>query len=447
MASASWPADIVQRRDAQAQEVIRTGKPVRVQDERDGIVFDSNMYPVFGSDGKVSRIALFARDITDYTRVLKALRESEQFNRVVIENSPLGISVRSRTGQLLSCNEAWKRVWQMHEEDLDDYLHRERSELKFDHRDSYLGAWLPEVERIYREGGSLHIHELDLTRSRRAAPCWLSQYFYAIVDGRGQVDRVVILTEDITDRKEAEARALAADRARYEQAKQIAGGFAHEIRNALFPAETALMRLIPNDLLPRADESQWPDFCQRAANAVSRAIDVTELISMYTKLDSERMPERVDAVSVAREVVLSNQLRCDEQRVEVAITAPAEAPVVANQQQLYIVINNLLLNSLDALENRPGGRVEIRIERETGSVAISVLDNGQGILEPDVKRVFEAFFSSKPDRGMGLGLATVRKIIEMYDGTIRVASRHGEWTRFDIRLRSDTETETGVEHV
>jgi PAS domain S-box-containing protein len=447
MAFASWPEDTARKREAQGREVLLTGKPVRMEDERDGITFDTNMYPVFGADGKVTRIAVFARDITAYTKAIKALRESEQFNRVVIENSPLGVSVRSRTGQLLSCNPAWKRIWQIRDEDLDDYLHRPRTELKFDYRDNYLGPWLPEVERIYREGGSLHIPEIDLTRSLRAAPRWLSQYFYAIMDSRGQVDRVVIMTEDITERKAAEARVLAADREKYEQAKQIAGGFAHEIRNALFPAESALMRLIPNEFLPRAEERQWVDYCQRAANAVSRAIDVTELISMYTKLDSERMPERVDVVAVAHEVVESNRLRCDEQGVEVTITSPASALVLANAQQLYISLNNLVLNSLDALDDRPGRRIDIRIEPEPGWFAISVYDNGQGIAEADLPRVFEAFFSSKPNRGMGLGLATVRKIIELYDGNIRVASRQGEWTRFDMRLKSVNAHETGVDHV
>jgi PAS domain S-box-containing protein len=153
-------------------------------------------------------------DITERRSAQEALRESEEFNRAVIEHSPLGVSVRDRYGRLLSCNEAWRRIWAVPEEAVALDKGREREELDFDERDDYLGKWLPEVGRVYREGGYLHVPEAELSDPRPGGGRWVSQHFYAIKNARGEVDRVVIVTEDITDRKDTE-RALAVSEETY----------------------------------------------------------------------------------------------------------------------------------------------------------------------------------------------------------------------------------------
>jgi PAS domain S-box-containing protein len=141
-------------------------------------------------------------------RAEEALRQSEEFNRAVIENSPLGISVRSPLGQLLSYNAAWQRIWAMPDEAIIDDLTRLRLALVFDDRDNYLKPWLSEVKRVYEQGGTLAIPEIRTANSRPDAAQWVSQYFYAIKNVDGEVERIVILTEDITVRK----RALEAER-------------------------------------------------------------------------------------------------------------------------------------------------------------------------------------------------------------------------------------------
>jgi PAS domain S-box-containing protein/putative nucleotidyltransferase with HDIG domain len=79
---------------------------------------------------------------------------------------------------------------------------RQRSDFGFDDTDSYLGSWMGEVRRIYSEGGQLNIPELHVdTPPRKGTAEWVSHYYYAITDDRGLVQRVVVLTEDITSRK------------------------------------------------------------------------------------------------------------------------------------------------------------------------------------------------------------------------------------------------------
>ncbi|MEW5925185.1 MAG: PAS domain S-box protein, partial [Candidatus Zixiibacteriota bacterium] len=79
-----------------------------------------------------------------------------------------------------------------------------RSALRLDEHDEYLGKWKPLVERIYQKGGYLFIPEVKSSHHRSGSPRWFSQYFYALKDKSGKVDKVIVLTEDITDRKKIE---------------------------------------------------------------------------------------------------------------------------------------------------------------------------------------------------------------------------------------------------
>jgi PAS domain S-box-containing protein len=151
-------------------------------------------------------IQAYLLNITERKRVQEALRETEEFSRAVIEHSPLGVSVRSYNGQLLSVNEVWKKIWAVPEAELLEDYRKKRSVLEFDETDTYLKEFLADVKRVYQRGGYLHIPELEIENPRKGAARWVSQYFYAINDEEGKVDRVVILTEDITERKQAEER-------------------------------------------------------------------------------------------------------------------------------------------------------------------------------------------------------------------------------------------------
>ncbi len=130
--------------------------------------------------------------------------ENEQLYHAVFEHSPIGISVRRANGQLLSVNRAWKSIWNISSEQLEDYLTSKPAKFNFDKRDDYLDHWQPQVARIYQKGGLLHIPKLQLRGHRHDSPHWVSQTFYAIVDSAGVVDKVVILTDDITDRVKTE---------------------------------------------------------------------------------------------------------------------------------------------------------------------------------------------------------------------------------------------------
>jgi diguanylate cyclase (GGDEF)-like protein/PAS domain S-box-containing protein len=144
------------------------------------------------------------RLLTERSKLQTELRAGEEINRAIIEKSPLGISVRARNGCLLSYNEAWKKIWAMPDEAIQEDLRRERKRLTFDQHDDYLGEAMSEVEQVYSQGGQTFLPELKTKGARPGSARWVSQYFYAIQDPGGVVNRVVIITEDISKRKQME---------------------------------------------------------------------------------------------------------------------------------------------------------------------------------------------------------------------------------------------------
>lgn len=218
------------------------------------------------------------------------------------------------------------------------------------------------------------------------------------------------------------------------QAKQIAGGFAHEIRNALFPARgslSLLKKLICENLVERG---HLYNYYSIADDAITRAIDITTLISRYTKLDTERYPEEVNVRSVLDEVISANQIRVEEQKVRLTMNCSDCLEVICNRRQLFMAFNNIFINALDALEGRENPTLNIRAFRFEKTCRVIFEDNGVGIDEKEISRIFDAFFSTKPNRGTGLGLATSKKIVELYGGSINASSIPGSGTILTVEL-------------
>lgn len=233
--------------------------------------------------------------------------------------------------------------------------------------------------------------------------------------------------------KEAQQTIIAQEK--FRQAKDIAGGFAHEIRNALFPADGAMVRvrrLFEQESLDRARALQM---LASVDSAVARAIGITEQITQFTKLDSLYSPESVRIADTAAEVRRAVQGRLESDNVIFQVSGGDSIAVVQNRAQLYSVIHNLVINSLDALAGRPNPAITLSWAAAGDTTELTVEDNGIGIPAENLDRIFDTFYSTKPNSGTGLGLAIVKKTVEMYGGTIRVASQPERGTVFTLRFK------------
>ncbi len=233
--------------------------------------------------------------------------------------------------------------------------------------------------------------------------------------------------------KKAQQQIVAQEK--FRQARDIAGGFAHEIRNALFPARSALNKLTSINKTPHLDPEQVKSLSKFTDEAIVRAIDLTKKVSWYSNLESARAIEIVDVDKALKEGLNANQMRIAENKIAIERSGESDHIVAGNHDHLVMVFNNLLINALDALTGVDKPLIIIEQNADDGFLAVRFTDNGPGIPPEDVSRVFEMFFSTKSDTGTGLGLPMVKKIVEMYGGSVEVKNNHDKGTSFELHLK------------
>ncbi|MCK5035605.1 MAG: PAS domain-containing protein, partial [Candidatus Sabulitectum sp.] len=149
--------------------------------------------------------------ITDLDTALKRISHLEEslekaetsqgnlIHKAIIDQSPVGISVRDRCGNLILCNARWVKIWEMTEESVSEALSRKKTELKFDEKDSYLGSDSQSVIDVYKNGGDLVLDDFYLKKLKK----WINQRFYSVKNLSGEVESVVVLTEEVTEKRRA----------------------------------------------------------------------------------------------------------------------------------------------------------------------------------------------------------------------------------------------------
>jgi signal transduction histidine kinase len=218
----------------------------------------------------------------------------------------------------------------------------------------------------------------------------------------------------------------------------LAAGLAHELRNPLVSIQTLASLLQDGQIEP--DE----EFRSIVIRDITRITHIIDNVSSFAT-DRRSSWEPFDVAMVIEEArsILSKQL--EESGVSFKLEALAAPPLYGSRSQFLQILINLYENSIQALANTPGPAITttVRFQRFNviqPSIEVVVADNGPGIEEELLPRIFDPFTTTKSsgDRrgkgGMGLGLAIVKKIVDSHRGTIVASSRPGRGTIFTVWL-------------
>jgi two-component system sensor histidine kinase PilS (NtrC family) len=247
-----------------------------------------------------------------------------------------------------------------------------------------------------------------------------------LVDDADVAVGTVVTFQDLT-----EIRALrgAAERAeRLATLGRRATGLAHEIRNPLCSISGSVEMVREATALGDEDR-RLLGIVLRETDRLDNLVDTMLRLGRPTTL--RRAP--TDVSDLAREVtdvVRAGPARSAE--VEVILETPSTPPASIDPDAIRQVLWNLLMNAIQA--SPKGASVSIHVgESSDGDVELSVRDRGRGIPEPERDRLFEVFYTSRP-QGVGLGLALVRQIVEAHRGRIEIESELGAGSCFRVSL-------------
>ncbi|MBQ0101173.1 MAG: HAMP domain-containing histidine kinase [Firmicutes bacterium] len=180
---------------------------------------------------------------------------------------------------------------------------------------------------------------------------------------------------------------------------------------------------------------------KRLSRLVTALLDVTRIQSGERKF----VMTSFDICEMARIILISFEQKIEGKKLDVEFETDEDKMfVTADRDAIYQILYNLCDNAVKF--SREGGKYRIKIEKPDKKIRVSVYNEGAGIPEEDVPRVFERFFKSDRSRGMdktgtGLGLYIAKSIINAHGEEIKVESTQGEYCEFTFTLRPSTETE------
>ena len=185
-------------------------------------------------------------------------------------------------------------------------------------------------------------------------------------------------------------------------------------------------------------EEQRKEYAEGIEGAAMRLSNLISNILKLNKLENQRITPEVEAYDVCRqlcECILHFEEAWDEKNIELETELEDVAMVEADESLLEIVWNNLLSNAIKFTE--PGGTVTVKQISEEGFVKISVSDTGCGMDNDVMNHIFDKFYqgdTSHSKEGNGLGLALVKRVLELLDGDIQVFSEEGRGSTFLVTL-------------
>jgi PAS domain S-box-containing protein len=280
------------------------------------------------------------------------------------------------------------------------------------------------IETLSHEKGIFH-SELELKRGKGSL--WLTTSTSLLTDGEGKKIGALAIFQDITEIKALEERLRQADR--LAALGTLSAGLAHEIKNPLSAIKTFVQ------LLPKKVESL--SFMEKFNVTVPREIDrINQLVEDLLELTRKRVRPLVD-VDVNRLILQIIDLHGEEmERRHIVFENhlnEALPPIHGDSETLYRAFSNLVINAIQAMPNGGSFYISSELDHFCSVVKITFKDTGMGMDGETLKSLFNPFFTTK-DKGVGLGMALVRKIIEDHRGTIEVMSEKGIGTTFVLGL-------------
>lgn len=389
-------------------------------------------------DDKVSFIIGMSIDISKIKSIQKQLEERNYLIENLLRNSPVGIAVTNVDLHIIYYNEKFLKMW-----NLNNHIIK-------DDRQVFIKILrqIQNRDKVYNKIMDIIKHKKNgIIKYLKLKKKYIQMEIYTFFFFKGNNEKVfagyigVYLdkTKEYIQQKQLQ-KALKESQLANKTKTDFLATVSHELRTPL----TTIIGLA--DLLKQTNKDpeikNYIQMIDTSANYLLNLVqDILDLSSF--ELKTKKIEEKPFLLSRPIELLINSyQFHCNQKNLQfVYSTNINEYPIViSDEKRFYQLINNLLSN---ALKFTPNGRIDLRIFKENENedfidILIEVEDTGIGISEEELPYIFDKFkkldeFHINP-QGIGIGLSLVKEIISLMGGSIKVDSKLGEGTKFQIKL-------------
>jgi PAS domain S-box-containing protein len=383
--------------------------------------------------GEITVLFVVAEDITERKRAEAELQRQQAELRVLLDLVPASLWLKDAHHRIIRLNRRAAEGIGQPVGEIEGKFTREI------YPEEVAAAYDASAQAVI-DSGLPQLGVVKTWHNREGQVRWIQKDTVPLFDENRKVTGVIVMAQDVTERKQLEEQFLRAQR--MEGIGQLAGGIAHDLNNILAPIMMSV------DLLKSVTD---PTRVQRTLATIEvsarRGADlVKQVLSFARGLTAERIEVQPRDLLHDLETIVRDTFPRD---IRLHFSAP-EHPwmILADPTQIHQILLNLCINARDAMPH--GGSLTVSAancahDREGSAtepagrpgryVAIAVADTGVGMSAQVLQRIFEPFFTTKGrSGGTGLGLSTVQAIAKSHGGAVRVDSEPGRGTTFTVLL-------------
>jgi len=379
----------------------------------------------FDERGRIVELQAVGHDITDRKHAEEVIKQSEEQVRHFVRHVPAAVAMFDRDMRYLIYSPRWLTDYKLGDQDLVGRSHYE------------VFPEIPEEWRaVHRRclEGAVEVHDDDTWVRRDGSTEWTRWEVRPWRNARNEIGGIIMFTEVTTERKRAEeahqrlvaqTRVAEALREVDRRKDEFLAMLSHELRNPLAPIAMAIEIMRMQE--PADDSIVWArDVIARQTAQLTRLVDDLLDVSRITlgKITLNRSVLDLRPI-VAQAVEAAQPLLTARHHVLAVDVSAQPLPIWGDGARLTQIISNLLNNA--ARFTADGGHIALAVRREGARVVLSVKDDGVGIPSDMRERVFDMYTqiewpAQRKQEGLGIGLALVKRLVEMHDGDIEARS-------------------------
>ena len=386
-------------------------------------------------EGVASGIVTTYSDVTEFKNVVRAAAEQLRLTSILLEASPAPTTVKDRNLQLIICNSAYEKQFEVRREDI---LNRPLAA----HRGNFAAEVKKQERRMLAEGGTHQIERVIVAPSGRRIDCIVTKSTYSNV--AGEISGIITTFTDISALKRTEQNLIAAKHTAESAMRtrsQFLANMSHEIRTPMngVLGMSSLLYTTPLNL----EQREYLDTLKLSGEALLKIInDILD----FSKIEAGKVEIEHTSFDVRSRVSAITQLfaaSARERNLRVTSEIAADVPpiVVGDPVRIGQVLSNIVANAIKFTVEGSVHLVAGVASRQDNHVVLrfDVTDTGIGIAKDAIERIFQPFSQADAGTtrrfgGTGLGLTISRDLVELMGGELQVESTPGQGSRFSFTV-------------